>query len=64
LEDTQLLAGGARFILHSKAAQNEETRRITHRYRVRLENDALHVRLQSTGGFSDSPPLTFTARRA
>ena len=64
LEDTELLADGARFILHSEAVQGDETRRITHRYRVRLENDALHVRMQSTGGFSDSPPLTFTARRA
>ncbi len=64
LEDTELLPDGARFVLHSETVQGDETRRITHRYRVRIENDMLHVRMQSTGGFTDSPPLTFTARRA
>lgn len=62
LEDAELVADGARFVLHSEAVQGEETRRIKHRYRVRRENDTLHVRMQSSGGFSDSPPLTFTAR--
>lgn len=64
VEDPELLPDGARFVLHSEAEQGDERRRITHRYRVRLENDVLHVRMQSTGGFTDSPPLTFTARRA
>ena len=64
LEDTELLPDGARFVLHSETVQGDETRRITHRYRVRIENDTLHVRMQSTGGFTDTPTLTFTARRA
>ena len=63
LEDPELLTDGARFVLHSEAVQGEETRRITHRYRVRVDDDTLHVRLQSSGGFSDNPPHTFTARR-
>jgi hypothetical protein len=64
LEDAELLPDGARFVLHSEAVQGAETRRIKHRYRVSVENDTLHVRMQSSGGFSDSPPLTFSARRA
>lgn len=63
LEDSELLSDGARFIVHSETVQGDETRRITHRYRVRLEKDTLHVRVQSTGGFTSSPPLTFSARR-
>jgi hypothetical protein len=50
-------------VLQSEAVQGEETRRIQHRYRVRVHDDTLHVRMQSSGGFSDSPPFTFTARR-
>jgi hypothetical protein len=64
MEDAELLPDGARFVLHSEAVQGDETRRIAHRYRVRVDNDELRVRVQSTGGFTDTPPLTFTARRA
>jgi hypothetical protein len=63
LEDPELLPDGARFLLHSEAVQGQETRRIKHRYRVRVDEDTLHVRMQSSGGFSDSPTHTFTARR-
>jgi len=64
LEDIELLEDGLRFTLHSEATMGEERRRITHCYRARLAGDVLHVRMQSTGGFSDGPPLKFTAQRA
>ena len=63
LEDSEILDDGARFITHSESVRGEETRRITHRYRVRVEDDTLGVRVQTTGGFTDSAPLTFSARR-
>jgi hypothetical protein len=63
VEQAELLDDGARFTLHSEASLGEERRRIAHRYRVRVEGDVMRVRMQSTGGFNDGPPLEFTARR-
>ena len=63
LEDVELLEDGARFTLHSEAIMGDAQRRIAHRYRVRLDGAKLQVRMQSTGGFNDGPPLEFSARR-
>jgi hypothetical protein len=63
LEDVEPLADGLRFTTHSESTAGNESRRSTHRYRVRVEGDTLHVRMQSTGGFGDDPPSKFTARR-
>lgn len=63
VEQSELLDGGAVFTTHSETSSGEERRRITHRYRVRVEGELMHVRMQSTGGFSDGPPLKFVARR-
>jgi len=64
LEETELLTDGARFVTHSEAVLGDERRRLTHRYRVRIDGNCLQIRVQSTGGFSDTPSLKFTARRA
>lgn len=64
LEQPEMLEDGARFTLHSETSLGDEHRQVTHRYRVRVEGDLMHVRMQSTGGFSDAPPLKFVARRA
>jgi hypothetical protein len=63
IEQAELLEDGARFTLYSEAAMGGENRRMTHRYRVRVDGDLLHVRMQSSGGFSDGPPLKFVAHR-
>jgi hypothetical protein len=63
LEQVELLDDGARFVMHSESSMGSETRRVTHTYRVRVEENELQMRLQSTGGFDDTPPLKFTARR-
>jgi hypothetical protein len=64
LEQVELLPDGLRFVLHSEATMGEERRRVEHRYRVRLDGEALHIRMQSSNGFDDGPPLVMTARRA
>jgi len=63
LEEVELLEDGARFTLHSESAMGEAERRVAHRYRLRLDGDTLHVRMQSSGGFDDGPPIRFTATR-
>lgn len=64
LENIELLDDGVKFSLRSEALMGDERRQITHNYRVRQEGDTLQVRMQSSGGFNDGPPLRFTARRA
>ena len=64
LENVELLDDGLKFSLRSEALMGDERRQITHSYRVRQEGDTLQIRMQSSGGFNDGPPLKFTARRA
>ena len=64
LEDGELLEDGARFTLHSHAVMGDAERSVTHRYRVRVDGNSLHVRMQSSGGFNDDPPVKFIARRS
>ena len=64
LENIELLDDGLKFSLRSEALMGDERRQITHNYRVRQEGDTLQIRMQSSGGFNDGPPLKFTARRA
>jgi hypothetical protein len=63
LEGVELLEDGARFTLHSESVMGEAERRVAHRYRVHLDGNSLQVRLQSSGGFNDGPPIKFTATR-
>jgi hypothetical protein len=64
LENIEVLDDGLKFSLRSEALMGDERRQVTHSYRVRQEGDTLQVRMQSSGGFNDGPPLRFTARRA
>jgi hypothetical protein len=64
LEDGELLADGARFNLRTDVVRGDETRRMTHRYRIRCSNGRLLVRMQSSGGFDDPAPIKFEANRA
>jgi hypothetical protein len=63
LEEVELLDDGARFTLHTESVMGEAQRHVAHRYRLRLDGNSLQVRLQSSGGFNDGPPIKFTATR-
>lgn len=61
----RLTAGGQLdFVTHTEAMAGGTVRSLTHRYRGRLQDDAIHFVLETTGGYSSSLPLEFIARRA
>jgi hypothetical protein len=64
LEHVEVLPDGLRFTLHSEATLGEERQRLEHRYRAKIDAGLLRIRMQSSGGSADSPPLVMVARRA
>ena len=63
LEKVELLDDGMRFTLYSEVVLGDESRRVEHTYRARLDGDTLHIRMHTSGGFNDGPPMKITARR-
>ena len=57
-------AGQLRFVTHSRAQAGDETREITHRYRITREGERLKVTYVAQGGFSPESPQVFYAEAA
>jgi len=65
VEQGRLTAGGQLdFVTHTEAMAGGTVRSLNHRYRGRLQEDAIHFVLETTGGYSSSLPLEFIARRS
>ncbi len=65
VEQGRMTAGGQLdFVTHTEAMAGGTVRSLSHRYRGRLQDDAIHFVLETTGGYSSSLPLEFIARRA
>lgn len=56
--------GQLRFITRSRATMGDETREITHRYRITREGERLKVTHVAQGGFGSESPLVFYAEAA
>lgn len=64
IEDVVIDGRYIRFVTHSIESMNEQDRQLTHSYSAELDGEVLHVRLQTTGGFTSVPPIEFDARRS
>jgi hypothetical protein len=68
IENLQIDGPNLHFQTRSQVMMGNETRELTHHYAAELRgqppDEALAIRLQSSGGFSSEKPLEFEARRA
>lgn len=64
IEQGGLADGELRFVTRSESMAGSEVREITHRYRGRIEDGRLHLRLESTGGFGSRQAVDIVAIRA
>lgn len=63
VEQGRLQADRVGFTTRSQEVQDDTPREVIHRYSGTLRADELHVRLESSGGYSHHPPVDFVARR-
>jgi hypothetical protein len=63
IEDFVLKGGNLSFVTHTVETVNAQDRQLTHRYQAELDGTTLHMRMQTTGGFTSVQPQEFTAQR-
>ena len=63
VEQGRLQTDRLSFITRSQEVQDDTPREVIHRYGGTLGADELHLRLESSGGYSHHPPVDFVARR-
>lgn len=51
------------FVTRTSEIAGDESRDTRHQYSGTISDDGIHFIMQTSGGFSDHPPLRFTARR-
>ena len=61
IDEVSWADGQLRFVTHSRATAGDETREITHRYRIAREGERLKVTYVAQGGFSPESPLVYFA---
>lgn len=63
IEELVVTSNNLSFVTHTVETVNNQDRQLTHRYQAELDGSTLHVRLQTTGGFTSVQPQEFTASR-
>ena len=63
IEDGRVEGRHLHFVTRTRSEMDGESRELVHRYRATGGGNELSVVLQTTGGFSSHPPVSFVARR-
>jgi hypothetical protein len=62
--DGQIEDDMLQFVTRTAEVAGDENRETTHEYNGKIDGDSIEFVMQTIGGFSDHPPVAFTARRA